>query len=68
MLWTTSSGSGLAQKPSPAHPVWRRACAMPAMPWTTVTDSGRTRTPPPANPLMVSRICHACCALDDRHG
>eukprot|EP00959_Pyramimonas_sp_CCMP1952_P133458 2790622-Pyramimonas_sp.AAC.1 len=43
-------------------PLWCRESAMPAVPWTSVMDSGRSERPPPAHTLMLSRICHACCA------
>eukprot|EP00959_Pyramimonas_sp_CCMP1952_P376106 7877890-Pyramimonas_sp.AAC.1 len=35
---------------------------------TTVMDRGRAQGLPLCAPPAVSRICHACYALDNRHG
>eukprot|EP00959_Pyramimonas_sp_CCMP1952_P114131 2386473-Pyramimonas_sp.AAC.1 len=65
---TTGSDNGRAQRPRPAPPLWCREYVTPAMPCTTGSDSGRAQNPPRCAPRLVSSKCHACYALDDRHG
>eukprot|EP00959_Pyramimonas_sp_CCMP1952_P119602 2501004-Pyramimonas_sp.AAC.1 len=66
MPCATSVYSGRAQRPPPAHPLWCRKSATPALLCTTGVHSGRTRRPPVCAPSMVSRKCPACYALRDQ--